>query len=365
MTLSNLVTKSTIHTLTVVTIVTIIIPMNKRKGQHYLLTAKARSLSLMEIMRLSDHEAFDLFKLSRWAETDGDPVCPHCGCNEHYWLRTRKQWRCKSCNHSFSVTSGTIFSNHKMPLRNYLAAIAIYSNAAKGISALQLSRDLDCQYKTAFVLAHKLRESLVDKSKTMLTGEVELDGCYVNKHVRPRNRIENRIDRRLKENQNPNKRTVVVMRQRGKNGEGANKTLTFLTKSENQKATMFLALKSISKGSTIYADEHHAYDILHSKLVTRRVIHAKYYSGPNGENTNQAESFFARFRRMQYGQVHKMDNQYIDRYANEAAYREDTRRTSNGFIFADIVARCATSKVSRDFCGYWQGNKRVGENIAA
>jgi len=335
--------------------------MNTKGGQHYLLSAKARSLSLMAIMRLSDDESFELFKESRWE--GGKPVCPHCGCEEHYWIRTRKQWRCKACNHSFSVTSGTIFSNHKMPLRNYLAAIAIYSNAAKGISALQMSRDLNCQYKTAFVLAHKLRESLVDKTETILTGEVEIDGCYVNKHVRPSNRIENRVDRRLKENQNPNKRTVVVIRQRGE--QGADKTLTFLAKSENQKATMKLALKSISRDATIYADEHHAYDILHSKLQTKRVIHAKYYCGPNGENTNQAESFFSRFRRMQYGQVHKMDNKYIDRYASEAAYREDTRRTSNGEIFADIMARCATTSVSRDFCGYWQGNKRIGENIAA
>ena len=217
--------------------------MNKQKGQHYLLSAKARSLSLMEIMRLSEKEAFDLFKQARWSGSSGDPICPRCGHKHHYWIGSRKQWRCKDCNYSFSVTSGTIFSNHKMPLRNYLAAIAIYSNTAKGVSALQLSRDLDCQYKTAFVLSHKLRESLVDATHDQLKGAVEMDGCYVNKHVRPKNRIEDRIDRRLKFNQNPNKRTVMVMRQRGESGKGADKTLAFFTKSENQKSTMRLALQ--------------------------------------------------------------------------------------------------------------------------
>ena len=157
----------------------------------------------------------------------------------------------------------------------------------------------------------------------------------------------------------------MVIRQRGEKGEGANKTLTFLTKSENQKSAIALALNNIDRSATIYADDHHSYDILHSKLLTKRVIHAQHYCGPNGENTNQAESFFSRFRRMQYGQIHKMDNKYMDRYANEAAYREDTRRTSNGDIFSDILTRCATTNVSRDFCGYWQGNKRLGENIAA
>ncbi len=315
-------------------------------------------------MRLSDDQAFELFKQARWSKTGGNAVCPRCDHNAHYWLQTRKQWRCKNCNHSFSVTSGTIFSNHKMPLRNYLAAIALYSNTAKGLSALQLSRDLDCQYKTAFVLAHKLRESLVNANRGTLSGEVEMDGCYVNKHVRPKNRIEDRIDRRLRCNQNPNRRTVMVLRQRGESGKGANKTLTFVTKSENQKTTLDLALKNIDADTTIYADEHRAYDTLHGSLLTRRVIHAQHYSGLNGENTNQAESFFARFRRMQFGQHHRMSNLYMDRYANEAAYREDTRRHSNGAIFSDIVSRCATTKVSRDFCGYWQGNKRLAENLA-
>ena len=358
-------TISTINHLTVVTIVTIIILMKRSKGQHYLLSAQARSLSLMEIMRLSDDEAFELFKQARWSESGGDPVCPRCGSIGHYWIKTRKQWRCKDCNHSFSVTSGTIFSNHKMPLKNYLAAIAIYSNAAKGISALQLSRDLNCQYKTAFVLSHKLRESLGDDHQENLSGEIEIDGCYVNKHVRPSNRIENRIDRRLKRNRNPNRRTVMVVRQRGEKGKGAIETRTFLTKGENQRTTMSIALRNVDRDSIIYADEHRAYDTLHSALLMKRVVHAEYYSAPDGSNTNQAESFFARFRRMQIGQMHKMSNLYMDRYANEAAYREDTRRVSNGAIFSDIIKRCAKSSVSRDLCGYWQSNKRIAENLAA
>ena len=336
--------------------------MDKRKGQHFLLSAKARTFSLMQIFRLSDQKAWEMFKEARWG--NDEPNCPKCGGQHHYFIKTRKQWRCKSCGHSFSVTSGTIFSNHKMPLRNYLAAIAIYTNAVKSLSALQLSRDLDVQYKTAFVLAHKLRESLVDSQTDQLEGEVEIDGAYVNKHVRPANHKRNRIDRRLRENQNPNKRSVIVMRQRGNKGEGAVKTITFLTKTESQKATLKLAKANIKKGSTIFADEHKAYDILHSNLVTHRVIHSQHYCGPRGENTNQAESFFARFRRMQYGQVHKMNNSYMDRYANEAAYRENNRRLDNGSMFADIVSRCATSQTSRDFAGYWQGNKRLGENLA-
>jgi len=66
---------------------------------------------------------------------------------------------------------------------------------------------------------------------------------------------------------------------------------------------------------------------------------------------------------MQIGQMHSFGNLYLNRYANEAAYREDTRRRSNGDIFTDIVNRCAKSAVSRHFCGYWQGNKKPMETL--
>lgn len=93
---------------------------------------------------------------------------------------------------------------------------------------LQLSRDLDCQYKTAFVLAHKLREVMALEVQTgeVLTGHVEIDGAYFGGHVRPENRKEDRKDRRRKENQSASRRVVVALRER--NG----RTLPIVTCSE-------------------------------------------------------------------------------------------------------------------------------------
>ena len=167
-------------------------------SQHFLLSAKARTLSVRKVMEITDGQAFQFFKEMRWGEGE-EVCCPVCGAiGKHYFQRTRKQWRCKDCNHTFSVTSGTIFAFHKLPLRVYLAAIAIYTNAVKGISALQLGRDLGVQYKTAFVLAHKIRESLIEhRDDAPLSGEVHMDGAYVNGHIRPKNKKADRIDRRL------------------------------------------------------------------------------------------------------------------------------------------------------------------------
>ena len=128
-------------------------------SSHFLLAAKARTLSLVRVARLSDEQAHSTFRALRWPETGGEPVCPACGCVACYEFRTRRLFKCKGCDKQFSVTSGTTFHGRKLPMRDYLMAIAIFANAAKGLSALQLGRDLDVSYKTAFVLAHSSRSA--------------------------------------------------------------------------------------------------------------------------------------------------------------------------------------------------------------
>jgi transposase-like protein len=183
-------------------------------SQHFLLSAKARSLSLAKVMRLSDEEAYETFKRIRW---DDEPYCPRCGCLALYEYRSRRIFKCKGCGSQFSVTTDTIFASRKMAYRDLLAAIAIFVNGAKGISALQLSRDLDCQYKTAFVLAHKLREAMGAKIQGQtLSGTVEIDGAYFGGYIKPENRKENRKDRRRAEHQTGKRRVVVSANVRGR-----------------------------------------------------------------------------------------------------------------------------------------------------
>lgn len=114
-------------------------------------------------------------------------------------------------------------------------------------------------------------------------------------------------------NQKADKRCVFVMRQKietvGTEIRGANKTLTFIIKAEDQKDVSNLTNTFVEKGSVLCADESNAYDVLHAKF--------------------------------------------------------DTRRWANGEIFTDITKKCAHSKTSRDWCGYWQGNKRDAERLAA
>ena len=123
--------------------------------QHFLLSKAAKTLSLALVFRMTDKEAEEAFKAVRWASTNGVPVCPSCGSVEAYEARRPNgalRFRCKGCRKDFSITSGTLFASHKLPLKGYLAAIAIFCNEVKGKSALALSRDLGLSYKSALVL---------------------------------------------------------------------------------------------------------------------------------------------------------------------------------------------------------------------
>jgi hypothetical protein len=128
-------------------------------------------------------------------------------------------WRCNACRQDFSITSGTLFAWHKLPLRTYLLAVATFCNEVKGKSMLAFSRDLDIQYKTAFVLAHKLREAMASGTKALRIGGegrvAEIDDAYFGGHVRPTNLLVDRVDRRLAENQSGKRQVVVKMRERG------------------------------------------------------------------------------------------------------------------------------------------------------
>jgi transposase-like protein len=313
--------------------------------QHFLLSAKARTLSLAKVLRMSDDEAHATFKAIRWAATEGEPFCPKCGCVALYEITTRKLWKCKACCAQFSVTSGTIFASRKLPIRDILAAIAIFTNGAKGYAALQLSRDLDVQYKTAWVMAHKIREAIGADLTGTLSGDVEVDGAYFGGYVKPANRKVDRVDRRLLQHRTGKRQVVVVMRERD------GRALPFVARSEA--ASVSTVAATVAPGSTVFADEASGWDVLAARFLTKRINHSECYS--DGEAcTNMAESFFSRLRRAEIGTHHHIAGPYLNAYANEMAWRENNRRVSNGEQYLAMVGATMAHPVSRQWKGYWQ-----------
>jgi transposase-like protein len=324
-------------------------------AQHFLLSRSAKSLSLADVFRMTDAEAETRFRLVRWPDTDGAPVCPHCGGVDPYDCRRPNgapRFECRACGKDFSITSGTLFASHKLPLRGYLAAIAVFCNEVKGKSALALSRDLGVSYKTAFVLLHKLREAMAEELKGRVIGGdgkvAEVDGGYFGGYIKPANHRENRRDRRLTRNQNGKRKVVVIVRERGGNSVPA------VFKSE-AKAMSFLRAH-VAKGTILNADEAGSWDELHKRYEVKRINHEEAYS-MDGACTNWAEEFFSRMRRAEIGHHHHIAGQYLLRYAQEASWREDNRRVDNGAQVERVAALAMKRKPSVDFSGYWQRAK--------
>ena len=226
--------------------------------------------------------------------------------------------RCKGCKKDFTITSGTLFASHKLPLRGYLAAIAVFCNEVKGKSALALSRDLDLSYKSAFVLLHKLREAMAEEMKGRVVGgegkTAEIDGGYFGGYIKPANLKEKRVD-------------------------------------QSQAASFIRA--RIAKGTTVHADESGAWDGLHDRYEMKRINHQEAYSF-DGACTNQAEEYFSRLRRAEIGIHHHTAGAYLLRYAQKSSWREGNRRQSNGEQVTRVAALAMKRGKSVDFTDYWQ-----------
>ncbi len=316
-------------------------------AQHFLLTPACRTLSETKVARMGEEEARDVFRTLRWASTAGEAVCPRCGCEACYNLPARKKWRCKACSYDFSVTSGTIFADRKMAFRDILLSIFKFVNSVKGLPALQLSRELGCDYKVAFVLLHKLRESLeLETADQQLGGDettVEVDGAYFGGYVRPKNHKSDRIDRRLVEHQNGKRSVVGVIRQRD------GRTLTTVVPDEA--ALVPIIKRRVFKGTTIHADEAAAYDILHAHYAMKRINHQESYSR-DGACTNNAESFFSRLRRAERGVHHRISGKHLHHYATEMAWREDHRRQDNAWLTQSVANLTMVHALSTKWRGY-------------
>ncbi len=325
---------------------------------HFLLSAEARNISLAQVAAWDDDEVFKTFCDLRWSRNNGEPYCTVCGSVTNYFIRTRRQWRCKDCGHTFSVTSGTWLHSTNLPLRTILIAIVIMANEVKGLSASQLMRHLDVQYKTAFTLYHKMRSALLKTryDKPAMSGRIQVDGAYLSPSVRDANRAKDRPQGN-KKSSTPES-CILVIRQEGGAGQGGIRTLTYVIDTENAKDIRYHVEDNVRGNSTIVSDEHPAYGDLEISFERVVVNHSICYVGPLGENTNQAESFFARFRRMFHGQIHKASRKYLDLYANEVAYREDTRRWNNRHIAYDMLGRMLTLEAESPFRGYWSRSKR-------
>lgn len=288
----------------------------------------------------------------RFAENDGEPFCPWCGHKHVYSIRTRQKWRCKSksCGRDFSATSDTVFASRKLPFRDLLLLVAYQSQAKKNFNAIDMSCELEVQYKTAFVWCHKLREAIAtSQHEGKLRGQIEIDGAYFGGYIKPKNSFPLRQDRRRLPHRESKRQCVVIVRERG----GRSRALVC---SESEAA--HIVPKFIEPGSVIFTDDAVEYNRLAARYKLVKVNHSEHYSDGEG-CTNWAESYFARLRRAEMGIHHHFAGTYLFNYANEISWREDRRRYPSNDNYKELLRITTQHPVSRQWKGYWQRRKEA------
>jgi transposase-like protein len=325
-------------------------------AQHFLLSAKARTLDLSEVLGMSEDDARARFTGLVWADTGGAPVCHVCGGLDVTVLQAGCKWTCRGCKTQFTATSGNVFKSHKLSFRKILGVVALFANGVNGVAACRMARELRIAYKTAFVLLHKIRDVMgQDAEAATLGGVVEMDGAVFggsmprlpnSKALWDEYKAKNKIAARKR------RKLIVVMRERQSDDPDAVARIrTFLLRKEGD--AVEIARQIVRPGTVVHADGNTQWEPLHLDFETKRINHSEHFS-KDGACTNQAESFFGRMRTAERGVHRHISGAHMARYAMELGWREQYRRKSNGDQFEMIITSSGRAKPSEAFKGYWR-----------
>jgi transposase-like protein len=270
----------------------------------------------------------------RW---NGQPECPYCGHTKVYTIEGGKRFKCanQTCYKKFSVTVGTVFEASNIPLSTWFPAMYIIASHKKGISSVQLAKDLGVTQKTAWFMLHRIRESLKEDHPTLLSGIVESDETYMGRKYRSdfkgTTQSEEQVDYQLK-NTIKGKGGVLGLAERG---TGKIKVFAFPEiKSPNVKKAIY---DNVQPGSEIHTDESFLYRRGLDEYIHKSIRHADRQWSVNGVHTNNVECFWSVMKRGVYGIYHQISYKHLQAYCNEFSYRFNTRKMTDGQRFSVVL----------------------------
>ena len=275
--------------------------------------------NLKELMvQLSDEKvARQHMEDMRWG---GEPFCPHCGSTKPYKLKDGKTYRCKdkTCKRDFTVTVGTVFENSKVKISTWMCAIYLLTAHKKGISSLQLGRDLGITQKTAWFVLHRVRLIMGDPNPAPLDNIVEVDETYVGGKFANMNRRKRKY---YQERAIDNKTAVMGLLER----DGKAK-LTVIGKSTFKEVVR----ENVDNNAIIITDTHLSYQGLKNEYTDHLTVNHSEMEFRNGiAYTNSVEGFFSSLKRSIIGIYHQISPKHLQRYCTETSYRYNTRKITD------------------------------------
>lgn len=282
-----------------------------------------------QVINFNEDEARAYFEKLRWGDS---PCCVHCGSVNVYRLQGNAhrpgllECREPQCRKQFSVMVGTIMEDTHLPLATWAKAFHLMCSSKKGISALQLQRNLGLgSYRTAWHLAHRIREAMkCEPVANMLSGDVQVDETYCG--GKPR---KGHGQPRPKRGRGTKKTPVVVLVET--NGKAHSAPMEPVN-AKNLRAAME---QVVSPDANIVTDELPSYIPATKGFAGHfTVVHGRdeYVRKEDGRHTNTAESYFALLKRGLYGTFHQVSKKHLHRYCNEFSFRWNGRMVSDAAL---------------------------------
>lgn len=276
--------------------------------------------SLTELLRKfnTDESCRQYLEEQRW---NGKPECPYCGNAEKtYKIESGKRYKCAKCLKKYSVTVGTVFEDTKIGLSTWFAAIYLATSHKKGISSLQLSRDLNCTQKTAWHMLHRIREMMKDTNPELLENHVEADETYIGGKNKNRH-----ADKKLPHSQgrsSSDKTPVFGLVER--NG----RVVAMKVTDTKMKTIQPIIHNHVLQGANLMTDEYNSYNGLGKTYNHQRVNHGNGIYVTGLAHTNTMEGFWSLLKRGIIGIYHSVSVKHLDRYVEEFEFRYNTRQLS-------------------------------------
>ena len=293
-----------------------------REGLEMAQKAPGRSdregITLMQLADLFPDEAAarEWFESRIWP--DGRH-CPHCGS-----VRTHEgdggngmPYRCSDCRGYFSIKTGTLMHNSRLPLRKWAFAIYLHLTSLKGVSSMKLHRDIGVSQKTAWFMLQRIRKAFEDDDEPPFDGPVEADETYIGGK---RKNMPNSKRKALTGRGSVGKTAVVGTKDRASNRVAAKPVPT----TDALHVAGFVAAHT-KPGAKVYTDEAAAYNALNSRYDHEAVNHSVGEYVRQQAHTNGMESFWAMLKRGYHGVYHYMSAKHLHRYVNEFAGRHNIR----------------------------------------